>query len=235
MFENSLLQSAARRRAITLGYVVEGLLLGFVVLVPLIHVQALPESLLHSSIIGPPPPAGGPHKPAVARPVRRLSLSEILAVPVRIPTAIAVTKPEPVISGDAFAGPPGAVPWGSANGVPNGFGLNSLPPAPETAAKPPAASRITVGGMVEGARLIFQVKPDYPVLARAAHVQGTVRLEAIISRDGTVNSLHVLSGPPLLIQAAISAVARWRYQPTLLNGKPVEVSTEIDVNFTLDE
>ena len=68
-----------------------------------------------------------------------------------------------------------------------------------------------------------------------ARVQGTVRLEAVINTEGTVESLRVVSGPPLLVKAAFEAVSQWRYQPTLLNGEPVEVTTEIEVNFTLGE
>jgi protein TonB len=92
-----------------------------------------------------------------------------------------------------------------------------------------------VGGVVEAARIVFQAQPEYPVIARSARVQGTVRLEAIISTDGSVQSLHVLSGPPLLIPAATRAVAQWRYQPTLLDGVAAEVTTEIDVTFTLND
>jgi len=87
---------------------------------------------------------------------------------------------------------------------------------------------------VEAAKLIFQVKPEYPPLAKMARIQGVVRLEAVIRTGGTIRNLRVLAGHPLLVKAAIDAVARWRYQPTLLNGDPVEVITEIDVNFTLE-
>lgn len=235
MFENTLIPSTRKRGIICLGYIIEGLLLALLVLIPLIHVQALPKSLI-SSVIVPPPPAGAPQKaPAAARPVHRLSLSETLMAPVTVPAVILPSRQEPEPPGGAFVtGPPGAVPWGSDNGVPGGFGATPLPPPPETP-KPPRTSRITVGGVVEAARLIYEVQPEYPVLARAARVQGTVRLEAIIGKDGSVASLHVLSGPPLLITSATQAVARWRYQPTLLNGVAVEVSTEIDVNFTLNE
>jgi protein TonB len=83
--------------------------------------------------------------------------------------------------------------------------------------------------------LIFQPRFEYPALAKMARIQGVVRLEAVISRDGTIQSLKVISGHPLLIKAALDAVQRWRYQPTLLNGQPVEVATEIDVNFALAE
>ena len=87
---------------------------------------------------------------------------------------------------------------------------------------------------MEAAKLIFQVKPEYPPLAKMARIQGVVRLEAVIRTGGTIRNLRVLAGHPLLVKAAIDAVARWRYQPTLLNGDPVEVITEIDVNFTLE-
>ncbi len=85
------------------------------------------------------------------------------------------------------------------------------------------------------ARAIYQPTPDYPPLAKMARIQGVVRLQAIIGKDGTVQDLKALSGHPMLVGAAIAAVQHWRYQPTLLNGEPVEVLTEIDVNFRLEE
>jgi periplasmic protein TonB len=91
-----------------------------------------------------------------------------------------------------------------------------------------------MGGQVEAAKLIVQVKPEYPPLAKMARIQGVVRLEAVISAGGTIQHLRVLAGHPLLARAAVDAVANWRYQPTLLNGDPVEVVTEVDVNFTLE-
>ena len=112
----------------------------------------------------------------------------------------------------------------------------------ETPAQPPPPApikarpkRIRVGGQVGNAKLIKQPKPEYPALAEAAGIQGTVKFEAIIGKDGTIHDLKILSGHPLLVKAAVEAVSRWRYQPTLLNGEPVEVITEIDVNFTLAE
>jgi periplasmic protein TonB len=93
--------------------------------------------------------------------------------------------------------------------------------------------QIHVSTGVQAAKLITQVNPLYPVLARQARVAGTVRLMAIIGRDGAIRNLQVMSGHPLLMPAAVEAVKLWRYQPTLLNGGPVEVITQIDVNFTL--
>lgn len=88
---------------------------------------------------------------------------------------------------------------------------------------------------MEQAKWIFHPNPEYPPLAKMARIQGSVRLEAVISKDGTIQDLKVLGGHPLLVKSALDAVSRWRYQPTLLNGEPVEVVTEIDVNFTLSE
>lgn len=93
--------------------------------------------------------------------------------------------------------------------------------------------RIKIGGNVARARLIKEVKPKYPTEASAQRITGTVELKVVIGKDGTVQEVHLLSGHPLLAQAAIDAVRQWIYQPTLLNGQPVEVETEINVTFSL--
>jgi protein TonB len=83
------------------------------------------------------------------------------------------------------------------------------------------------------AKLVSQTPPVYPPLAKAAQVQGTVRFDAAIGMDGKVTNLQLISGPPLLVPAAMEAVRQWVYQPVLVNGKAVEASTTVDVNFTL--
>lgn len=95
--------------------------------------------------------------------------------------------------------------------------------------------RIRVGGNVQAANLIRKVTPQYPPLAKQARVQGTVKFQAIIGKDGTIQNLQLLTGHPLLVPAATDAVKQWLYKPTLLNGEPVEVVTQIDVNFTLSQ
>jgi TonB family protein len=97
------------------------------------------------------------------------------------------------------------------------------------------AQQINVGSSVQAANLISQVQPVYPPLAKQAHIQGTVELQATIGTDGRVVDLKVLRGHPLLVQAALDAVKDWVYKPTWLNGQPVQVVTSIQVNFTLDE
>jgi protein TonB len=94
---------------------------------------------------------------------------------------------------------------------------------------------IRVSSGVIAAQAVYQPQPVYPPIAIAAHVQGTVVLEAIIGRDGTVQDLKILKGHPLLVRAALDAVRTWRYQPTMLDSEPVDVLTEINVKFTLSQ
>ena len=96
-----------------------------------------------------------------------------------------------------------------------------------------APTKVRVSSGVAQGLLVHQVKPAYPTLAVQARIQGTVVLQAVIAKDGTVQDLRVVSGHPLLVQAALDAVRLWRYKPYLLNDQPVEVDTQINVNFTL--
>jgi TonB family protein len=122
--------------------------------------------------------------------------------------------------------------FGGPGGRGGGSGEASAPRA-MIGSVPPGA--LTVPGNVQAANLISSTKPIYPPLAKMARQQGTVSFQATIAKDGTMADLAVLSGPPLLIQAAMQAVKTWVYQPTMLNGAPVEVVTTIDVNFTLSQ
>lgn len=101
--------------------------------------------------------------------------------------------------------------------------------------KPGEAPKRTlrIGGAVQQAHLVRQVAPVYPKSAKAARVQGTVKFAVLIEIDGSISRLQVLSGPPLLINAALEAVKQWQYKPTLLNGKPAQIITTIDINFQL--
>jgi len=92
---------------------------------------------------------------------------------------------------------------------------------------------ITVTSDVQAAKLLRKVIPVYPKLAIAAHISGTVRLMGVVAKDGTVQQIRVVSGPALLVEAALDAVRQWVYRPTMLNNKPVEVIAPIDVIFTL--
>ncbi len=135
----------------------------------------------------------------------------------------------------------GGVPGGSLNGV-IGSVLNAVPsgvpppspPAVREAPKPTAIPRITLGGIVQAAKLVRQPQPVYPPLARQARISGTVTFSAIIGVDGSIQNLTLVSGHHLLVPAAREAIMQWRYAPTMLNGVPVEVVTQIVFNFNLN-
>jgi len=86
--------------------------------------------------------------------------------------------------------------------------------------------------MLEG-NLLRRVDPVYPPLAKIARIQGPVVLVAVISKAGTIDNLHAVSGPPMLVPAAVNAVRQWRYRPYILNNEPIEVETQITINFLL--
>jgi protein TonB len=166
-----------------------------------------------------------------------------LMAPKVIPKEIAMIKedelPPPAAGGvGVVGGIPGGVAGGSPGGVIGGIISNipqaaPPPPPPKEAPKPVVVQRIRVGGNVQQAKLVSQPKPVYPSLARQARISGVVRFNAIIGTDGRIQNLTLVQGHPLLVPAAQEAVKQWVYQPTLLNGEPVEVVTQIDVNFTL--
>jgi TonB family protein len=106
-------------------------------------------------------------------------------------------------------------------------------PPPPSADSQPGPQRIRVGGNMQALKLVSQAKTVYPPLAKQSRVEGIVSLNAVIGKDGTMQNLTVISGHPLLVPAALESVQQWTYQPTLLNGAPIEVVTQIDVNFTL--
>ena len=140
-------------------------------------------------------------------------------------------------------GVPGGVPGGAPGGVLGGI-IGSVPIGSSASASPAregsseagdSASASESAATCRQAKLIRQPKPVYPPLAKQARIQGVVRFNAVIGKDGTIQNLKVVSGHPLLVPAALEAVKQWVYQPTLLNGEPVEVVTQIDVNFTLSQ
>lgn len=245
MFDYMLESSSARRRernpwAFFLSTVVQIFLIGVVVLIPLLYTEALPKQAMMSWLVAPPPPPPPPPPPAEVQPVkriiRRVTQMEAgkLRAPTKIPKKVAIIEEEPTPDAGVFGvvgGVPGGVRGGQMGGVLGGvLGGVSGPVAPP----PPPPKRIRVSQGVQEAKVIRRVQPRFPPIAKQARIQGTVRLEAIIAKDGTIQNLQVLKGHPLLAQAAIDAVSQWRYEPTLLNNQPVEVVTLINVIFKLN-
>ena len=156
----------------------------------------------------------------------------------KAPVSAPPTPPNPP-NQPAASGATGSAPGAGGGGVIGGI-IGSVPAVAPPSAAPAVKSdanvlpqRIRVGGTVQAAKLIRQPKPVYPQLAKQARISGHVILNTIIDKDGTIERLTVASGHPLLVPAAMDAVKQWVYAPTLLNGEPVEVVTQIDVNFTL--
>jgi protein TonB len=143
------------------------------------------------------------------------------------------------IAGDVTGRISGGVPGGVVGGITNGTpGILMLDPSSAATQFPAPASgveRIRVGGNVQALNLTKKVTPTYPALAKQARIQGVVRFTALIGTDGSITSLQLIEGHPLLVESAQQAVSQWQYKPTLLNGDPVEVITQIDVNYTLSQ
>src|SRR5215468_8077072 len=228
MFEDSLMESAGRiktnqRWSMPLSFLVQALVVGVAVLIPLIITEGLPTRLLMAAIVAPPPPPPPPPPPApVVKTVPRVS--EIVNGELRTPSKI--PKKIEMIREDEAPPPSTGVVGGVVGGVIGGL-ISSTAPPPKVAT--PQKLRISSG--VADGLLINKVEPPYPQMAKIAHVQGDVVLQALISKSGAIENLRAVSGHPILIQAAMDAVRQWRYKPYLLNGEPVEVETTITVKF----
>ena len=249
MFEQSFLSNGKTRRPWTVLVAFGGQLLAIGILLasPLFFIEAPSVAQFTAMLLAPPPP---PPPPPPAAPVqaaprqthtasRQFDASRLIA-PRTIPTQVATIKDlemaPPSVGSGVIGGVPGGVPGGVVGGVIGGLVIATPPPPPPPpppadVPKPPA--RIRIGGNVQAALLIHEVEPKYPSMARFAHVGGVVQLRAIIGRDGTVQNLVLVSGPLMLVEAAMDAVKQWVYKPTYLNGVPVEVVTEVSVHFYL--
>lgn len=239
MFADSLLEShwahSHRRRWTTLvSFSLQALAVGALFMLPLLYTEGLPQ--LRSLVALAVPASGGSPAPPVHARSSRGSQSNMSGTTVLIPQSIPkgvsqITDTEPLEPN--MLGPGPGVPFGI--GDPNAARqLGFIGTAPVVVPKPPTpASRpVIVSHMMEG-NLISKPQPVYPPLARAARIQGPVLLRAIISKNGTIENLQVFSGHPMLVHAAIDAVSQWRYRPYMLNGSPVEVETQVTVNFVL--
>lgn len=157
-------------------------------------------------------------------------VNDQLRTPTKIPKKIEIVKEEeapPQMAG-VMGGVPGGVPGGSMNGVIGGI-VSSAAVVPTIH----QAQRVRVSQGVTSGLLIRKINPTYPPLAKQARISGAVVLQAEISKDGSIQNLHVISGHPMLVPSALEAVKQWKYKPYILNGEPVEVETTITVNFTL--
>ena len=247
MFEASLVNDAARTSrpyTVSVSALLQLGMAAVAVTYPLWHIEALPRVRLRAPSpfrnaipLADPQPA----RPSAAPVLQRRPPLLVFQAPkltLRNDAATATTQIDaPVLDGGP-TGEPGpyipGLPPGTGHGPIVASGPSQPPPVPVKKPDPVSAQQpVPVGGRVRQPLLLREVRPAYPPLAIAARIQGTVRIAAIISRDGMVRDARVVSGHPLLVAAALDAVRQWHYRPTILNDQPEEVSLALDVNFTL--
>jgi protein TonB len=237
MFEESLVASrvgtvsAEKRWTVAASIGLQVAAAGVVMVLPLLHPEMLPFHVEAPKVLMPlmpRPPVPVVMQREVSAASAALSAaapSELRAamLPSLLPSLHPITGEPPVMGsvGDAM---------GRADGVPFGAGVG---PGPAVSVKPASVGLVRVSKGVSEGMLLAPIRPMYPAIAKAAGVQGTVVVEAIISRTGTIESLHVVSGQVMLQNAALEAIREARYRPYLLNGEPTEVQTTITVNFRM--
>jgi protein TonB len=229
-------QSARRGWTTLASFTMQALGLSLLLAIPLLWVQRPPqlhwlERLASPPALTPPVATEAAHAHSTATAVSNLSQRPFIT-PRSIPLQIAaINDADSVPPAPAFPTDCTELCRGPGDGVAHGLG-NGIPAV--IPARPVAVKPVRVSHWAEG-NVIYRVQPSYPPIARLARVQGTVELRAIISKAGTIENLVVVSGPPTLVKSAIEAVRQWRYRPYLLNNEPIEVETEITVNFVLSD
>jgi protein TonB len=236
MFEDSLFASrvgevsGSKRWTMLASMGLQATIAGVVIMLPLLHPEALPFHVEAPKVVVPLMPK----PPVMVRVETAASASSGAAAP-------SLTRPMIFPTLLPREGPPTDAPplapigpgMGTPDGLPNGIGGGDGSGPAVTVAPVKTSALLNVStGVMEG-RLLAPIRPVYPAIAKAAGVQGTVVVEAIISRAGTIESLHVVSGPQMLQGAALDAIREARYQPYRLNGVPTEVQTRITVNFRI--
>jgi periplasmic protein TonB len=245
LIEYNRMQSGSRLLDTTISLLVNLAILSAPILAGLYFTDTLNLKRLESTfLVAPPPPPPPPPAPAVV--VRSLPAHKVfeqsgkLIAPRVIPKTIAEIKEAPIRDedmGGVAGGVPGGVAGGSMGGVIGGVigGVSSNIVAPLAPKENKPKAPVRVGGRVREPKLVRRVEPLYPALAKQVHMQGSVLIDAILDEQGNVTEMKVISGPPLLIQAATDAVRQWKYEPTYLNEQPVPVLLNVTVMFRLNE
>lgn len=232
MFEDATFESMGiihtrSRRWMAAVTSVEALILLTAVMIPLFYPQALPHAFANLvQMTAPLPEPQTPPRPVVRTSAPATDMPNgVIVAPTQVPTITFIPAgPEPAV--DISIGN-----W-ALNTAPTGSDLFHDSQTRPTV-RPAVSGPVRITSLTAESEIILKTVPVYPPIARAARVEGTVRLAATISKTGSIENLRVTSGPPMLQQAALNAVSCWRYKPYLLDGQPVEVETAVDVIFTL--
>ncbi len=246
LFADSLLQYEGQHSrqtwATVVSFILQCVMLGVLLLLPLYFTQELPKSQLLTFLVAPPPPPPPPPPAAQAARVMKQIQSDLLSggalrTPTRIPEKVQMIREEeaPLMpgTGGVVGGVSGGIPGGQLGGVIGGIVSATQNSAFLPKLQPVVPQRVRISQGVTSGLLIEKVEPVYPTIAKAARIQGNVVLKAIINKEGVIQDLQLVSGHPMLVPAAIEAVKHWRYRPYLLNGQPVEVETTVTVIFVL--
>jgi periplasmic protein TonB len=240
LLENPHLKRPRRWADILLSLAGQVAFVIILLLIPLYYTHGLDLPKFEKTmLISPPPPPPPPPSNAVrVKTMQKPTLfdNNKLIAPRVIPKQVEMVKEQAPPASSALqgvaGGVPGGVPGGTLGGVLGGVlssGSTPVPPPRKLAANKP----LRVGGQIQAPRLVRNVQPLYPELAKETHTQGAVVLDCVIDTQGNVTQMKLISGHPLLVGAAMQAVRQWKYQPTLLNGTPVAVEMMVHVNFSL--
>ncbi len=241
MLENNRMTRPKRAIDLVVSMAGHGFLLALAILLPLYFSNAIDLRQLTTTYLVAPPPPPPPAPAAIVHsiPTKHFFAGNKLYAPRVIPKHIAQVKDLPStpqtiagVAGGVLGGVPGGQLGGVIGGILGSLGRTMpLPPPPKPVMH---HGPYTVGGQVQEPKIIQMVRPVYPSLAKAIHLQGAVVIDSVIDAKGNVTQMKLVSGPPLLVNAAFDAVQKWKYQPTLLNGTPVAVEMTVTVHFNLD-
>jgi protein TonB len=235
MFEDSLMESNHSIRSRSKYWSILSLLVNIAAMIvlivwPLLHPEALPSQTMAILLVAPAPPPPPPPLPVAptAQVKSEMLSNNQLSAPSRIPRVIKLVNESP---GSQFT--KGVMRMDGLSQDSLGTIVGSVGRGPVALAPAAPTRKLSISSGVMAGNLIEKTVPQYPAIAKAARIQGVVVLQATISKSGLIQNLRVISGPPMLLQAALDAVRTWRYKPYLLNGDPVEVDTTVNVVFNL--
>jgi len=244
LLENSTTRQRRSPADWALSFLIHVGVLSVLILAPLFFTEGIDMKRLETTLLIAPMPPMAPAPPpppaAMARAIHTApkvftpgKLSAPTFIPKAVPAVTSDAAPPEISAAASFAGVPGGVPGGQIGGITGGMpGVAAPAPVAAPAAEKPKGP-VRVGGNVRPPRLISGPAPVYPILARQSQVHGVVIIDAIIDEHGDVVQEKVVSGHPLLLQAALKAVSQRKYEPTILDGEPTPVDLRVEVNFQM--
>jgi len=247
VFAEALLEDSTTRQRrspmdLAISFFVHFAILLLLLFLPLYFSEGIDIKRLETTLLVAPMPPLAPAPLAPASVARMVHAAPKVFTPGQLTAPTFIPKAVPVVSNDAappeeafaagMGAVPGGVPGGQIGGITGGMPGVAAPVAAASVVEGPKRP-VRIGGDVKPPRLIYGPAPVYPILASQSHVHGTVVIDAIIDERGNVVQEKVISGHPLLLQAALKAVSERKYEPTVLDGVPTPVDLRVEVNFQM--